>query len=170
MLSILKDLLRQGALLGLVLAIAFFCVGVQGLLSSSPSTAYADRGVYTFVPVAVRPTPVRTRGNGRLRRLHPTTTVYVVDYEADDGSGYQYHSEGSQVEELARQLFDRGPVRRRVLSIPDEGVYITVDPGQTAASYAAGEFRKYWLMVGLSILYAAALAGGWFYLSRRGGA
>ena len=57
-------------------------------------------------------------------------------------------------------------VDRRVLGIPSSGTYITVDPWESAESYAAGLKRKYVLTLGASggylVLYFI-LMGVWYY-------
>ncbi len=65
--------------------------------------------------------------------MNPTKTIYMVYYQATGGSNYR--------------RTDRA-ITRRGLSIPSDRTYITVEPDQTAKSYAAGVRQKYVLKDG----------------------
>ena len=145
-----KKLATSACILLLILAAASLYVAAQGLSSLRPADSYEDEGVHTFVPYDILPVQVRNNGSGRSQRLNSTKTVYMVYYRTSDGSGYQWQAEGGSVRELAVQLYNRGPVDRRVLSIPADNTYITVEAGQTAESYTASLQHRYLLILGLS--------------------
>ena len=108
-------------LIGAALCLYF---SLQNLSSIRPASAYEDMGVHTFVPEEVYPVQRENHATGRQKRNHPTTTVYIVRYRAEDGSGYQYKYESGSVESTAQNILEAGePIERRVLSIPDEDGY-----------------------------------------------
>ena len=78
-------------LIGAVLCLYF---SLRNLSSIRPASAYEDMGVHTFVPEEVYPVQRENHATGRQKRNHPTTTVYIVRYRAEDGSGYQYQQGG----------------------------------------------------------------------------
>ena len=85
--------------------------------------------------------------------MYPTKTVYMVCYRATDGSGYQW-TDRAITRELGQEIVDAGAaVERRVLSIPADRSYITVEPEQTAGSYTAGLRQKYITALALSGAY-----------------
>ena len=89
-------------------------------------------------------------------RMNPTKTAYMVYYRDTSGSGYQW-SEQALTRELGQEIVDAGAiVERRVLTIPADRSYITVEPGQTAESYTAGLRQKY--------ITALVLAGAYILL------
>jgi hypothetical protein len=55
-------------------------------------------------------------------------------------------------------------VERRVLSVPADRSYITVEPGQTAESYAAGLRQKYITALVLAGVYVILCAAAWCVL------
>lgn len=67
---------------------------MQGLSELRPAEDYEGRGVRAFEPYEVYPIQVEnTEASGRDRRMHPTKTVYMVNYWATDGSGYEWSEE-----------------------------------------------------------------------------
>ena len=117
-------------------------------------SAYEDQGVYTFVPVEVSPVQEENNASGRMRRNHPVKTVYVVSYQASDGSGYEYDYEAGSVDTIAQKIVEEGePIERRVFSVPDEGTYITVEADETAETYVAGQRKRFVLISIVSVLY-----------------
>ncbi len=67
----------------------------------------------------------------------------MVYYHATDGSSYQW-TDQAITRELGQEVVDTGAaVERRVLSIPADRSYITVEPDQNAESYTAGLRQKY---------------------------
>ena len=58
-------------------------------------------------------------------------------------------------------MYDRGPVERRVLSIPADNTYITVEPDQTAEGYTSSLRQKYILILALSGGYVLVYAAAW---------
>ena len=59
------------------------------------------------------------------------------------------------------------PVERRVLSIKENGYYITVESHLTAESYVLGQSRYYGMIVGLSALYLVIYLAAWVMILRK---
>ena len=77
----------------------------------------------------------------------------MICYQATDGSGYQW-TDRAITRELGQETVKEGViVTRRVLSIPRDRSYITVEPDQTAESYTAGLRQKYVFGLVLSAAY-----------------
>ena len=135
--------------------------------------AYEDMGVHIFVPEEVYPVQRENHATGRQKRNYPTTTVYIVRYRAEDGSGYQYKYESGSVESTAQNILETGePIERRVLSIPDEDGYITIGANETAQTYEARQKRTYWTIAGVSAAYLLvwlAVNGLLLYKRRKAG-
>ena len=149
----LKSLGFAAGIVLLIAAVSCLYFSVRNLMELPPASAYEDMGVHTFVPVEVSPIQVENHATGRAGRTHPTQTVYVVSYQADDNSGYQYRYESS-VESTAQRILEEGtPVERRVLSIPEENTYLTVEIDETAESYTSGQSSIYCLLLGVASLY-----------------
>lgn len=142
------------SLMFLILAAMAVYLSVKGLLTIPSANSYEDNGTHTFEPYQVLPVQVRnTSAYSRDRRMNPIKTVYMVYYRATDGSGYEW-SDRAITQELGQKTVKEGvPVIRRVLSIPSDRTYITVEPEQTAESYTAGLRQKYVLALALSAAY-----------------
>ncbi len=138
----------------LILAAVMIYLSAKGLFTIPSANSYQDNGTHTFEPYQVLPVQVQnTSAYSRDRRMNPTKTVYMVYYRATDGSGYQW-TDQAITRELGQETVKEGvPVTRRVLSIPSDRTYITVDPDQTAESYTAGLRQKYVLALALSAAY-----------------
>ena len=138
----------------LILAAVMIYLSAKGLFTIPSANSYQDNGTRTFEPYQVLPVQVRnTSSYSRDRRMNPTKTVYMVYYRATDGSGYQW-TDRAITRELGQETVKEGvPVTRRVLSIPSDRTYITVEPDQTAESYTAGLRQKYVLALALSAAY-----------------
>ena len=138
----------------LILAAVMIYLSAKGLFTIPSANSYQDNGTRTFEPYQVLPVQVRnTSSYSRDRRMNPTKTVYMVYYRATDGSGYQW-TDRAITRELGQETVKEGvPVIRRVLSIPSDRTYITVEPDQTAESYTAGLRQKYVLALALSAAY-----------------
>ena len=138
----------------LILAAVMIYLSAKGLFTIPSANSYQDNGTHTFEPYQVLPVQVRnTSSYSRDRRMNPTKTVYMVYYRATDGSGYQW-TDRAITRELGQETVKEGvPVTRRVLSIPSDRTYITVEPDQTAESYTAGLRQKYVLALALSAAY-----------------
>jgi len=121
-------------LMFLILAAVLIYLSARGLLTIPSASSYQDNGTHTFEPYQVLPVQVRnTSAYSRDRRMNPTKTVYMVYYRATDGSGYEW-SDRAITRELGQETVKEGvPVTRRVLSIPSDRTYITVEPEQAAA-------------------------------------
>ena len=159
----LKTFIFISGLLLLLLAATAGCISVKNLYGIRPADSYGDGGVHTFSPYQVLPVQVRNTGaSGRDRRMNPTRTVWMVHYRADDGSGYRW-SERAVTREAGQKIVEEGAgIARRVLNIPDDNTYITVEQEQTAVSYTAGLRQRYLIVLSLSagyiILYLLLLA------------
>lgn len=82
---------------------------------------------------------------------YPTKTVYVVYYQASDGTNYQWKVETGNSRNDANQILAAGEsVKRRVLSIKETGNYITVEAELTADTYIERQQQRYLWMIGLS--------------------
>ena len=93
--------------------------------------------------------------------MNPTKTVYMVYYRATDGSGYKWSDE-ALTRDLGEDIVEAGePVKRRVLSIPADRTYITVEPDQTAESYTNGLRQKYVTILVLAGAYVLLYAAAW---------
>ena len=138
----------------LILAAVMAYLSVKGLVVIPTASSYEDGGTHTFEPYQVLPVQVQnTSAYSRDRRMNPTKTVYMVYYRATDGSGYQW-TDQAITRELGQKTVKEGvTVTRRVLSIPRDRTYITVEPDQTAESYTAGLRQKYVLALALSAAY-----------------
>ena len=137
-----------------ILAMVMIYLSAKGLLTIPSANSYQDNSTHTFEPYQVLPVQVQnTSAYSRDRRMNPTKTVYMVYYRATDGSGYQWNDRAI-TRELGQETVKEGvPVTRRVLSIPSDRTYITVEPDQTAESYTAGLRQKYVLALALSAAY-----------------
>ena len=166
----MKNLKTIAFIVGVLLLILVAVTGylsIKYLSAILPAEGYEDKGVYTFSPYQALPVQVQNTGaSGHDRRMNPTKTVYMVCYRATDGSGYQW-SEQALTRELGQEIVDSGnTVERRVLAIPDDRTYITVEPEQTAESYTVGLRQKYRIALCLSagylLLYLLAWCVMWF--------
>lgn len=158
----LKSIIFVAGLMLLILAVVAGCLSVKYLADVLPADSYEDKGVYTFTPYQVLPVQVQNRGTGgHNRRMNPTRTVYMVYYKDTGGSGYQW-SEQALSRELGQDVVDAGAaVERRVLSIPADRNYITVEPDQTAESYTAGLRQKYIIILVLAGVYVLLYVIAW---------
>ncbi len=165
-----RSFLFMGGIVLLILAGAAAWTAVQGLMELRPAGDYEDAGTRTFYPRRVLPVQVSSSGyNGRGRRTERTRTAYMVYYRAADGSGYEWRDEVPT--RMAGQdiVDDKVAVERRVLRIPADGTYITVEPDQTAESYTAGLRTWYVVCLGAGGSYLLIYGGAWCFLllSRR---
>lgn len=149
-----KSISFVAGLMLLILAAVMIYLSAKGLFTIPSANSYQDNGTHTFEPYQVLPVQVRnTSSYSRDRRMNPTKTVYMVYYRATDGSGYQW-ADRAITRELGQETVEEGvTVTRRVLSIPGDRTYITVEPDQTAESYTAGLRQKYVLALALSAAY-----------------
>ena len=164
----LKSIVFVAGVMLLILAAAVGYLSIKELSAMLPADGYKDRGVYTFIPYEVASEQVKnTSADSRDRRMHPTKTVYIVCYRDIGGSGYRW-KERAITPEMGQAVVDVGAtVERRVLSIPDRGTYITVEPDQTAESYTAGLRRKYIVTLSLSVVYFLLYAAAWCLIWRK---
>ena len=163
----LKRFAGTGGVVLLILAAAGLYTGIRNLNTIRPADQYTDSGVHTFAPYDIQPVSVENTGTRRYRRLHPTKTVYMVYYRTTDGSGYQWRDEGGTARVLAEELYQNGSVERRVLSIPSEDTYITVEPHLTAQQYTDGLRRRQYIILGLSGGYILCYGAFWIVIRRK---
>lgn len=161
----LKFIAFATGVLLLILSMALGYLSIQYLSTIPSADSYEDRGIYAFSPDEVLPVQVKNTGAiGRDRRMNPTKTAYMVYYRDTGGSGYQW-SEQAPTRELGQETVNAGvSVERRVLAIPADQSYITVEPDQTAESYTAALRQKYVITLTLSVAYALLYAAVWCIL------
>ena len=150
----LKSITFAAGVLLLLLAATAGSLSIKNLSGLRSADSYEDSGVYTFLPYQVLHVQVKNTGaSGRDRRMNPTRTVYMIYYRTTDGSGYQW-SERALTRELGQKMVEEGvSITRRVLNIPEENTYITVEQEQTAESYTAGLRKRYFIVLCLSAGY-----------------
>ena len=150
----IKSIIFTAGLILCILTAVIIYLSAKGLHTIPSANSYLDNGTHTFEPYQVLPVQVQnTSAYSRDRRMNPTKTVYMVYYRATDGSGYQWTDRAIN-RELGQETVKEGvTVTRRVLSIPSDRTYITVEPNQTAESYTAGLRQKYVLALALSAVY-----------------
>ena len=161
----LKSVITVAGIMLLILSAASLYVVLPLSSEVRPADSYEDKGVRTFEPYDVLPVQVQnTSASSRDRRMNPTKTVYMVCYRATDGSGYKWSDE-VPAKSYGESVVEAGKtVERRVLSIPEAGTYITVEPGQTAESYTEELREKYHGIIGLSVSYIFVYAAAWAIL------
>lgn len=160
MIEKLKSLCRLAGLLLLILAAAALYVCLRQLPGLRQPGDYEDRGIHTFAPYRVLPHQVPNNSSGRTQRMNPTKTVYLVDYREINGAGYRWSQQVSG-KDAGRRVVEQGQqVKRRVLAIPAEGTYLTIDPELSAEAYAGGLRRRYlgvlWAAIGYLVFYPLA--------------
>jgi len=150
----IRAFLSAAGIMLLILSAAMGYISIKNLSAILPAGSYEDEGVYTFLPYQVLPVQAENTGAaGRGRRMNPTKTVFMVYYRAADGSGYQW-TDQAVTRELGQEIVDAGAaVERRVLSIPADRTYITVEPDQTAESYTESLERRYDFILGLAVIF-----------------
>lgn len=157
----IKFFLRMAAILLLILSADALVAGAGLWAGLRSPEQYEDRGVYTFVPYECLPTQVKNTSSGRTQRMNPTKTVYKVYYRDTEGAGYRWSVQASG-KDSGRKTVEQGlPAERRVLGIPAEGTYITIDPTLTVQSYVGDLRRKYLLIMGAAGAYLLAWPLGW---------
>lgn len=161
-------IVRVIGIVGLTLSIACFALGVKGIATIRPASDYEDMGIHTFSPYKVLPHTVENHATGRDKRNNPTKTVYVVYYQTSDGTGCQWKLETGGGKDYANQILAEGEsVDRRVLSIKENGKYMTVDAELTADTYVSGQQKRYLWMIGLSGIYLLLCFVVWLVMKRR---
>lgn len=150
-----------------VLAVSCLYVGVSDLSDIRPASDYEDKGIHTFMPYQTLTTQVKNTATGRQQRLHPTKSAYWVCYRATDGTNYEWKNEATYREAAEKIVAAGEPVERRVLSIKENGYYITVESDLTAESYVFGQSRYYGMIVGLSALYLVIYLAAWVVILRK---
>ena len=150
----LKSIVVVLGVMLLILSATVSYLSVKNLSTIHSVDSYEDKGVYTFLPYRVLPVQVKNTGaSGRSRRMNPTKTVYIVYYQASDGSGYQWSKQVPNKDMGQKTIDDGMSVTRRVLYITDDNTYITVESEQTAETYTAELRQRYLIALGVSIGY-----------------
>lgn len=150
----IKALIFTAGMMLFILSAVLLALSLSYLSDMLPAEEYEDRGVHTFIPYEVYPVQVEnTSAIGRARRMNPTKTVYKVYYFDGSGEGYQWSEEVFSREQGQAIIDAVETAERRVLSIPSDGTYITVEPWESVESYAAGQKGKYVLILGASGAY-----------------
>ena len=164
----LKTIIPVAGIWLLILSAVSLYVAMQALSDIRPAEDYEDIGVLTFQPYDILPVQVQNTGaSSRDRRMNPTKTVYMVYYRATDGSGYKWSSEAFSKDHGQRVVEAGETVERRVLRIPADGTYITVEPEQSAGSYTAGLRQKYTTIFALAGAYVLLYGLLWCLIYRR---
>lgn len=146
----------------LVAAVAGLFLGARGYLSLRSPEDYADKGVMTFTASTCYPTTVKsTTSRGRQH----SRTVYIVTYKAA-GSGYSWTQEAPSKTAGQKAVKEKRQVERRVLSIPAENKYITVEPRHTPESYVRESRARAFLFLLPSAGYLT-LCAVWLIWKRR---
>lgn len=164
----LKSIVFVAGIMLLILSAVMAYLSIEELSAMLPADSYKDRGIYTFTPYEVASEQVKnTSADSRDRRMHPTKTVYIVCYRDIGGSGYQW-KERTITPEMGQAVVDAGvTVERRVLSIPDRGTYITLEPSQTAESYTTELRQKCINILCLSAVYILLYVAVWSLIYRK---
>lgn len=163
----IKALIFTAGMMLFILSAVLLALSVSNLSDMLPAEECQDMGIHTFVPYEVYPVSVKNIGvSGRARRMNPTKTVYKVYYFDGSGEGYQWSVEVLSREQGQALIDAIETVERRVLGIPSSGTYITVEPWESAKSYAARLKRKYVQVLGASGVYLffyIIAMGIWYY-------
>lgn len=152
-----------------IVSLTILYIAGKGLMSMRPADSYQDKGVYTFVPTKVLPHQVRnTSTSRRYRRMNSTKTEYMIYYQTTDQSRYEWKVKAVTKSSGEKTVEEGIPVERKVLSIPESGTYITVEPDQTAEDYVRGQRRRNYILAGISLVYIIVVAiAGFVWLLRR---
>lgn len=159
-----KSIVLATGVMLFVLAVVMGILSVQDYLGILLADSYEDKGVHTFRPYQVLPVQVENTATGRVKRMNLTKTVYMVYYRDTDAKGYRFEVKAVSRESGERTVNAAVPVERRILSIPDRGTYITVEPGQDAESYTASLRKRDILMAGTSAAYILLYLLAWCVL------
>lgn len=164
----LKPFIFTAGVLLFVLSVAVGYFSIKNLVAILPASSYEDKGLYTFSPVQALPVQVsNTSTNSRERRMNPTKTVYRVEYQDNNEKGYRWSMQASTGEQGQAIVKAQIPIERRVLVIPADNTYITVEPEQSAASYTARLRQKYITTLILAGSYILLYGAMWYVLWRR---
>lgn len=136
----------------------YFCN--QNLATIRPVSAYEDKGVCTFYPYEIASVQVK-RGAFHTRVYN---TEFQVRYKTREGISYRWRKDSESTKEQAQQIYDRGPVERRVLSIVAEKKYITVEPNQNAESYTNSLKSRNLRIMRVSAAYIVIYVATWFFI------
>lgn len=99
--------------------------------------------------------------------MNPTKTVYMVYYREPSGSGYQWKYQASSKEQGQEIVNAKEKVERRVLAIPADRTYITVEAEQNAESYTKGLQQRYVLILAGAVAYLIVYLALWLVVLKR---
>lgn len=161
----LKILTISATALLFLLALVMSCLSIKHLADVIPADSYEDKGIYTFSPYEVLPLQMQnTSAYNRDRRMHKNKTIYVTYYKAIDGSGYTWNELAADQEQGIKTVKKGDKVSRRVLKIPADNSYITIEPEQNAKSYTAGLKQRYIIPLVLAGTYIFLYTTVWCVL------
>lgn len=100
--------------------------------------------------------------------MNSTKTEYMIYYQTTDQRRYEWKVKAVTKSSGEKTVEEGVPVERKVLSIPESGTYITVEPDQTAEDYVRGQRRRNYILAGISLVYIIVVAiAGFVWLLRR---
>lgn len=148
----------KALMVGLILAVAGLVASSRNLSHIRPASDYIDQGVYTFIPYKIEQAQQKTNYTGRLRRMHPTTTVYYVKYKATTTNKYKYRHKAGSAKTLAQEILNKKePIDKRVLVIAENKRYICIAPSLDAETYTSNRTFKFRMMSIASQVYIGFL-------------
>lgn len=156
------------SIIGLLVSLAFLCLGIKGISGIHQASEYTDEGVYTFVPYRVSAITVENTSTGRDKRIHPTKTIYAVYYHTLEKSVYQWKVEtGNSKADANRILQAKKQVKKRVFTRKSSEEYIVVEEELSVDTYVKRQVYRYACMIVLPIGYLICLWIFWRLKKRR---
>lgn len=157
-----KILLKNTGMCLCFLSVLLMGMSIYYTFKERPAEAYEDKGIYTFKAHSVYPTQVKNTTN-RYNRRQTTRTVYIVTYKTTAKSGYQWKEEAPSKSAGNQWIKEGKTAERRVLSIKETNLYITVDPKYTAETYVSHNKSKYTVILLVSGVYLIGYAAVWIH-------
>ena len=158
----LKNIVVTVCIMLVIPSVCSLCLGVMGIASMPSPSDYEDMGVHTFYPYRVLPVTVGSSSS----RKNQATTAYEISYKTSDGMGYWWEAESGSKDSANKILAAGESVDRRVLSIRENGKYITVDAELTADTYVAKRQQGCFWLIGLSVSHWMLSLGTWVAVKR----
>lgn len=151
-----------------VLLVFAMVIGISGWNQRRVLPAAADledMGVHTFRPYQVLPYTVKNTGSARNRRTNPTRTVYMVTYNADDGSGYRFRYKVSSQSEGQELIEANNVVEKKVLHNKKKETQLYIEADQSINEYLAEQKnqsnQKLLICIAYVIFYVVCLGVVW---------
>ena len=178
------DKIKMLLVITVLIALSTLFYSVQGMQQVRSAGEYKDLGVYTFYPQRVAPLQKETNWTeqNKTKKLQalaeeeslPEPQNWREKIERGKQlrdklrpvQEYEYLMETGGIESEAQDILAEGkPIERRVLAIPAEKAYITVEANMTAEDYVDKQtgFNKNLAMASLTYLVAV----GAYYLVKR---